>query len=51
MQNEFLHSINHVEIHGLFDFDLERHIGNAIDDCEDYSNNIREMLLDEVDVQ
>jgi hypothetical protein len=49
MQNEFLHNIKHVEIHRLADISAELHIGNDIDDGEDYSNTIRELLLEEVD--
>jgi hypothetical protein len=50
-QNEFLHNIKHVEIHGLYDIYLEHHIGNNINDGEEYSNNIRDLLLEEVDNQ
>jgi hypothetical protein len=33
MQNEFLHN-THVEIHGLADIDIDRHLENTIDDGE-----------------
>jgi hypothetical protein len=50
MQNKFLHNIQHIEIHGISDIDIERHIGNDNDDGEDYSNTIRELLLDDADI-
>jgi hypothetical protein len=45
IQNECLHNIRHVEIHGLADSDMDRHVGDDIDDGEDISNSIREILL------
>jgi hypothetical protein len=50
IQNEFLHNIKHVEIHGLSDIDIELHLGNACDNEEGYSNTIRELLRDELDI-
>jgi hypothetical protein len=47
MQNEFLHSIKHVEIHGLSNIDIELHLGINDEDGEDYANSIREILLEE----
>jgi hypothetical protein len=41
MQNEFLHNIQHVKIHGLSDIEIELHIGNDSKYGEDYSNIIR----------
>jgi hypothetical protein len=35
MQNEFLHNIQHIEIHVLTDINIDRHLGNDIDDGED----------------
>jgi hypothetical protein len=49
MQNEFLHNIHHVEIHGLADIDIERHTGNNIDDGEDETKSFPEILLDASD--
>jgi hypothetical protein len=49
MQNEFLHNIQHVEIHGLADIDIDIHLGNYIDDGEDVSNSIREIFLEASD--
>jgi hypothetical protein len=37
MQNEFLHNIQHVEIHGLADIEIHRHLGKDMDDGEDIS--------------
>jgi hypothetical protein len=45
MQNEFLHYIQHIKIHGLADIDIDRHLGNDIDDGEDISNSICEIFL------
>jgi hypothetical protein len=50
MQNEFLHNVQHVEIHGLSDIDIELHIGTDNDDGEDYANSIRYFLLEECDI-
>jgi hypothetical protein len=50
MQNEFLHNIQHVELHGLADIDNELHLGNDSDDGEDYSSSIRDLLLDKPDI-
>jgi hypothetical protein len=50
MQNEFLHNIKHVEIRGLSDIDIELHLGINDEDGEDYANSIREILLEECDV-
>jgi hypothetical protein len=49
MQNEFLHNILHVKIHGLLDIDIELYLGNDSEDGDDYSNIIRELLIDELD--
>jgi hypothetical protein len=46
MQNDFLHNIQHVEIHGLADIDICKHLGNNIDDGEDTSNSIRDIFLE-----
>jgi hypothetical protein len=35
MQNEFLHNVKHVEIHGLSDINIELHLGNDSEDVED----------------
>jgi hypothetical protein len=40
-QNEFLHNVQHVEIHGLSDIDIELHLGNDCEDGEYYLNTIR----------
>jgi hypothetical protein len=48
-QNEFMHNIHLVEIHGRSDIDIERHFGNNMDDGEYISNSIREILLDASD--
>jgi hypothetical protein len=50
MQNEFLHNIKHVGLHGLDDIDIECHLGNNSDDGEDYSSSIRGLLLDKRDI-
>jgi hypothetical protein len=50
MQNEFLHNIKHVEIHGLSDIDIELHLGINDEDGEDYANSIREIVLKECDI-
>jgi hypothetical protein len=50
MQNELLHNIQHVELHGLSDIGIDFHLGNDCNDREDYSNSIRELLLDELDI-
>jgi hypothetical protein len=50
MQNEFLHNIKHVELHGLADIYIEFHLGNDSDDGEDYSSSIRDLLLYEQDI-
>jgi hypothetical protein len=50
MQNEFLHNIKHVEIHGLSDTAIELHLGINDEDGEDYANSIREILLEECDI-
>jgi hypothetical protein len=34
MQNEFLHHVHHVDIHGLADIDIERHVDNDMDNGE-----------------
>jgi hypothetical protein len=49
MQNEFIHNIQHVDIHGLDDIDIHRHLGNGIDDGEDISKSIREIFLEASD--
>jgi hypothetical protein len=49
MQNEFLQNIRHSEIQDLTDIDLERHVSNDMEDSEDISNSIREILLDTTD--
>jgi hypothetical protein len=41
MQNEFLHNIKHVEIHGLSDIYIELHLGINDEEGEDYANSIR----------
>jgi hypothetical protein len=46
MQNEFLHNIKHVEIHGLSDIDIELHLGINNEDGEYYANSIREIILE-----
>jgi hypothetical protein len=38
IQNEFLHNVKHIEIHGLSDIDIELHLGIDNDDGEDYAN-------------
>jgi hypothetical protein len=50
MQNEFLHNIKHVEIHGLSDIDIELHLGINDQYGKDYANSIREILLEECDI-
>jgi hypothetical protein len=50
MQNGFPHNIKHVEIHGLSDIDIELHLGINNEDGEDYANSIREILLEECDI-
>jgi hypothetical protein len=50
MQNEFLHSIKHVEIHGLSYIDIELHLGIDNDEGEDYTHSIRYILLEECDI-
>jgi hypothetical protein len=50
MQNEFLHNIKHVEIHGLSDIDIEIHLCINDEDGEDYANFIRDILLEECDI-
>jgi hypothetical protein len=45
LQNEFLHNLHHIEIHGLADINLERHLGNDMNDGEGTSNSIRELVL------
>jgi hypothetical protein len=35
MQNECLHNIKHVEIHGLSDIDIELHLGIHDEYCKD----------------
>jgi hypothetical protein len=50
MQNEFLHNIQHVKIHGLSEIDIELHLGNDCDYREDYSNTIRDIFLEELDI-
>jgi hypothetical protein len=49
MQNEFLHNIQHVEIHRLAYIDINIHLGNDMDDGEDISNSIREIFLEASD--
>jgi hypothetical protein len=49
MQNEFLHNIQHVEIHRLADIDVELHISNDSNNGEDFSNTIMDLLPEEVD--
>jgi hypothetical protein len=49
MQNEFLHNVHHVEIHGLADIDIDRHLGHDLDNGEDTTNSIFEILLDACD--
>jgi hypothetical protein len=46
IQNELVHNIQHVEMHRLADIDIDRHLGNNIDDGEDISNSIREIFLE-----
>jgi hypothetical protein len=50
MQNEFLHNIQHVELHGLANIDIKFHLGNDSSNGEDYSRSIRDLLLDERDI-
>jgi hypothetical protein len=50
MHNKFLHNIQHVEIPCLSEIDIEFHLGNDCDDREEYSNTIRELLLNELDI-
>jgi hypothetical protein len=50
MQNEVLHNVKDVEIHGLFCIDKEQHMGTATDDSEDYTNTIRKLLLEECNI-
>jgi hypothetical protein len=50
MQNEFLHNVKHIEIHGLSDINVELHLVTDSDDGEDYANSIRELLLEECDI-
>jgi hypothetical protein len=35
-----------VEIHGLTDIDIDRHLGNDIDEGEELSNSIRDIFLE-----
>jgi hypothetical protein len=49
MQNKSLHNTRHVEINGLADIDIDRHLGNDIDDGEDISNSIRAIFLEASD--
>jgi hypothetical protein len=51
MQNNFLHNFRHVEIYVLADIDkdIERYMGNDMDDGEDISNSIQEIILDATD--
>jgi hypothetical protein len=50
MQNELLHNVKHVKIDGIYDIDVELHIGTDCDDGEDYPNLIRDILLKECDI-
>jgi hypothetical protein len=50
MNTDFLRNVQHVEIHGLSDIDVELHLGNYCEDGENYSNTIRELLLGELDI-
>jgi hypothetical protein len=49
MQNECLHNIQHIEIHGFAGINIERRLGNDIDDGEDISLSIREIFLEASD--
>jgi hypothetical protein len=49
MQNKLLHTIKHFEIPGLADIDIDRHLGNDMDDGEDISNSIRDIFLEASD--
>jgi hypothetical protein len=49
IKNDFMYNIQHVEIHGLADIDIDRHLGNDIDDGEDISNSIHEIFLEASD--
>jgi hypothetical protein len=49
MQNIFLHNIRHVEIHELADIDIDRHLGNDMDDSEDISHSIHDIFLEASD--
>jgi hypothetical protein len=50
MKNEFLHNIKHVEIHRLSDIEIEPHLGINDEDGKYYANSIREILLEECDI-
>jgi hypothetical protein len=50
MQNECIHNIKHVELHGFADIDIEFHLGSDSEDGKDYSSSIRDLLLDERDI-
>jgi hypothetical protein len=49
IHHELLHNVHHVEIHGLADIDIDRHLGHDLDDGEDLTNSICEILLDACD--
>jgi hypothetical protein len=49
MHYELLHNVRHIEIHGLADIDIDRHLGHDLDDGEDTKNSIREIILDACD--
>jgi hypothetical protein len=49
MQNNFLRNIQHVEIHGLADIAIDRHLGNDMDDGEDISHSIRGIFIEASD--
>jgi hypothetical protein len=49
MQNESLHKNRHVDTHDLADIDIDRHLGSNMDDGEDITNSIHQILLDASD--
>jgi hypothetical protein len=49
MQNEFLHNIQHAEIHGLADIDIDRHLVKYMEDSKDISYSIHEIFLEASD--
>jgi hypothetical protein len=49
MPIEFLHNIQHVVIYGLAEIDIDRHLGNDMDDGEEISNSIHKIFLETSD--